>query len=180
MSQQTVKEAVSKTLEAIQQNPKSALIKYSADTYWERDVRCISKVRHFDPVVIDEPAAFGGDDTAQSPGDLILTALGGCQEIMYSALASVMDIPLESCSVKLSGTLDLHGLMGLGAEKDIPPGFLDISFETYIESPASEQQLQDLADAVEKQCPIMDTLQRSIPVGGRIFINDSTTPYIAG
>lgn len=176
MSQATIKEAVSKTLDAIQGNPQAAILKYEADTYWERDMRCISKVRHFEPVVIDEPAGFGGDDTAQSPGDLVLTALGGCQEIMYAALASVMDIKLDACSVKVNGTLNLFGLMGLGEEHNVPPGFIDLSFETRIKSPASEEQLKELARAVEKQCPILDTLQRSIKVDGEVFINESTIP----
>ena len=136
-------------------------------------MHCTSSVRNLPPVPIDEPAAFGGSDAAQSPGDLILTALGSCQGIMYAALASAMDIELTSLKVKLSGNLDLHGLFGMGTDKGIPPGFQDITFESIIESPASEDEIKKLVDAVEAQCPILDTLVRSITVNGSATINGS-------
>ncbi|MGH8670959.1 MAG: OsmC family protein [Burkholderiales bacterium] len=174
MAQTDIKQAVAKLGEAIQQNPNNAKLVYKADVNWDGDVRCTSKVRNLPTVVIDEPAAFGGGDTAQSPADLILTSLGSCQEIMYAALASAMDIPLDELKVELKGNLDLHGLFGMGADKGIPPGFQDISYHVKIKSPASEEQLKRLVDAVEKQCPILDTLTRAIKVTGKATINGAT------
>ena len=174
MSQATVKQAVGSLGAAIAENPKAAQLRYRAEVVWNGDVHCTSTVRNLPPVPVDEPAAFGGDDSAQSPGDLILTALGTCQGIMYAALASSMDIELTSVTIKLSGNLDLHGLFGMGADKGIPPGFQDISFESIIESPANDEQLKQLVDAVEAQCPILDTLVRSISVTGFATINGET------
>ena len=110
MSQETVKTAVDSLAAAITDNPKSAQLKYRAEVTWDGDVHCTSRVRNLPAVPVDEPAAFGGGDAAQSPGDLILTALGTCQGIMYAALASAMGIELRSYKVKLEGNLDLHGL----------------------------------------------------------------------
>ncbi len=171
MSQATVKEAVDNLAAAITENPNSARLKYRADVVWDGDVHCTSTVRNLPPVPVDEPEAFGGADSAQSPGDLILTALGTCQGIMYAALASAMGIELTSYRVKLEGNLDLHGLFGMGKDKGIPPGFQDLSYESIIESPASDEEIQALVDAVEAQCPILDTLTRSIPVTGTATIN---------
>ena len=171
MSQATVKEAVDNLAAAITENPKNAQLKYHADVVWDGDVHCTSTVRNLPPVPVDEPAAFGGDDAAQSPGDLILTALGTCQGIMYAALASAMGIELTSYRIKLNGNLDLHGLFGMGKDKGIPPGFQDISYESIIESPASDEEIKALVDAVEAQCPILDTLSRPIPVTGSATIN---------
>ena len=47
----------------------------------------------------------------------------------------------------------------------------ELSFESIIESPASEEELKQLVDAVEAQCPILDTLVRSITVTGTATIN---------
>lgn len=171
MSQATVKTAVDGLAEAITNNPNTAKLRYHAEVVWDGDVHCTSTVRDLPPIPVDEPAAFGGGDAAQSPGDLILTALGTCQGIMYAALASAMGIELTSYKVKLSGNLDLHGLFGMGADKGIPPGFQDLSFESIIESPASEEEIKALVDAVEAQCPILDTLVRSIPISGTATIN---------
>ena len=171
MSQQTVKEAVSKTAQMVADNHNNGKLVYKADTKWEGDVKCSARIRNFEPLIIDEPAAFGGGDTAVSPADLILAALGSCQEIMYSALASTMDIPLEAVSVKLKGNLDLRGLLGTGEADGIPPGFQDISYETTLKSSADEETLKGLVAAVEKQCPILDTLQRPINVSGQVTFN---------
>src|SRR5688500_7794499 len=126
MSQQTVKLAVEKMLEDVQADSKNARLTYKANVKWDGDVRCISKVGQFPALTIDEPPAFGGGDSAQSPADLILSALGGCQLIMYAALASYMDIQLDELEMKLAGNLDLRGLLGLGEEDGIPPGFQGI------------------------------------------------------
>jgi len=171
MSQATVKKAVDSLADAITSNPKTARLRYKAEVVWDGDVHCTSTVRNLPPVPVDEPEAFGGCDAAQSPGDLILTALGTCQGIMYAALASAMEIELTSLKIKLSGNLDLHGLFGMGKDQGIPPGFQDISFESIIESPASEEDIKALVDAVEAQCPILDTLVRPIPVSGSATIN---------
>ena len=116
MSQQTVKEAVLATVETIENDTATAKVQYKAQTQWEEDVRCTARVRDFEPMVIDEPAAFGGGDSAMSPADVILVALGTCQEIMYVALASTMDIPLDEVKGDVSADLDLSGLAGMDPE----------------------------------------------------------------
>ncbi len=179
MAQADIKNAVSQVFASVQSDPGTAKLVYKADTQWEEDVRCTANVRNFDPLVIDEPPTFGGGDTGMSPVELALAALGSCQEIMYVALGSMMDIPLDSVKVKLTGHLDLHGLLGLGADKNIPPGFHKIQYETRIESSAGEEDLKRLVDAVESQCPLLDMLQRPVDVSGKAIINDKTE-YVAG
>src|ERR1051326_4127145 len=149
MSQQTVKKAVEEMLQAVEKNPRNAALTDKANVTWEGDVLFSSKVAGFPVLKVDEPPAFGGGNSAQGPADLILSALGACQGIMYSALASYMDIQLDELEVKLSGDLDLRGLLGLGAESGIPPGFQNIKFETKLKSPASPERLRELVDAVE-------------------------------
>jgi len=178
MSQQTVKEAVLATVEAIQNDAAVAKVQYKAKTQWEEDVRCTATVRDFEPMVIDEPAAFGGGDSAMSPADVVLVALGTCQEIMYVALASTMDIQLDEVKVEVNADLDLQGLMGLDPE--VPPGLLEMSYEVRIKSPASEEELKRLVDTVENQCPLLDTLTRSVKVTGKVNFNDSVDYVGAG
>ena len=154
------------------------MVQYSAQTQWEEDVRCTAKVRDFDTVVIDEPAAFGGGDAAMSPADVVLVALGTCQEIMYAALASTMDIQLDECKVDLTADLDLKGLMGL--DTDVPPGLLSMDYQVHLKSPASDEALKELVDVVERQCPLLDTLTRDIKVTGKVNINDKVDYVGAG
>ena len=171
MAQADIKKAVVKMIEAVAAEPKNGQIKYRVNTQWEGDVLCSANIRKFPALTIDEPAAFGGGDTGPSPVEIVLAALGTCQEIMYSALASVMDIPLEECKVTLTGDLDVRGLLGMGADAGIPPGFTEISYETRIKSSADKSQLEVLVAAVENQCPVLDMLLRNMKVTGHAYLN---------
>jgi putative redox protein len=178
MSQQSVKEAIQETAAAVEADASAGMVKYRATTKWEEDVRCTANVRDFETMTIDEPAAFGGGDSAMSPADVVLVALGTCQEIMYAALASAMDIQLDECTVEVTADLDLKGLMGL--DEDVPPGLLAMDYHVHLKSPASDEALKNLIDVVERQCPLLDILTRGIKVSGKVNINDRVEYVGAG
>jgi uncharacterized OsmC-like protein len=171
MSQEALKEALSKTAQGIQANPVMSRVVFEAQTALVEDVRCTGKVRNFAPIVVDEPPELGGGDKGVNPAELVLVALGACQEIMYSALASMMGIKLDEVKVDLKGTLDLKGLFGM--DPNIPPGYQKITYETTLKSPAPKEELDKLVEAVERHCPILDTLVRPIEVTGRVTINSA-------
>lgn len=169
MAQSDVKAAVMKSIEAIQANPMLSTVLYKASTQWQEDVRCSATVRDFAPMIIDEPPELAGKNAGPSPVELILIALGTCQEIVYSAYASVMDIELKSVKVDVKGKLDLKGLFGL--DKSVPAGYKSISFETYIESSADEESIRALIETVEAHCPVMDILARPMSISGVAKLN---------
>lgn len=169
MSQATVKAALMQAIAGIQSNPGAGKVVFRADTQLEEDVRCSAKVRDFAPIIVDEPPDLGGADAAANPVELLLVALGTCQEIMYSAYASVMGVQLNSVKVNLRGYLDLRGLFGMDAA--IPPGYQKIIFETTVDSPADMETLRKLVETVEKHCPVLNTLVRAIEVSGQVTLN---------
>lgn len=169
MSQEKLKAALVQTIEGLKANPEASKVVFRADTQLEEDVRCTATVRDFPPMTIDEPPELGGANAGMNPVELVLVALGTCQEIMYAAYASVMDIPLESVSVNIKGYLDLKGLFGMS--EDIPAGYNEVRFETNIVSTGSAEQIRQLAHTVETHCPVLDTLMRAIPVTGSVTHN---------
>lgn len=168
MSQADVKTALLKTIERIKSHPEFSNVVFRADTEWLNDVCCSATIRDFEPIIVDEPQELGGQDSAVNPVELVLAALGTCQEIMYSAYASVMGVPLDEVTVKVRGYLDLQGLLGL--DPNVPPGYQRIEFQTDIESSASEEELQKLIDSVETHCPVLDILQRAQQVSGSVHV----------
>lgn len=170
MSQEALKAALLNTIGNIKENPASANVVFRASTRLVEGVRCSASVRNFPELTVDEPPELGGRDAGINPVELVLAALGTCQEIMYSAYASVMDIPLDSVKVELKGYLDLHGLFGM---TDAPAGYKNIRFETKIESSADPEKIQQLIETVESHCPVLDTLIRSIDVSGTASLNGS-------
>lgn len=169
MGQEDVKAAVMKSIEAIKENPKAANVFFKANTELVEDVRCSAQVGTFSPMVIDERPELGGKNAGPNPVELLLVALGTCQEIMYSAYASVMDIHLDSVKVDLKGDINLNGMLGL--DENTPGGFTKITFNTNIESNADEETLLNLIEAVEKHCPVMDTILREITISGSASVN---------
>ncbi len=146
--------------------------KYRVHSHWEGGVLCKAQIRkEGHKLLVDEPPAFGGTDLGASPVELVLVALGTCQQIMFSALASIRGIPLEECDVKLTANLDVRGLLGIEGDSMAYPGFSEIEYETNIKSSASRKKLEALVDAVENQCPVMDMLTRNVKVAGSTSIN---------
>lgn len=174
MSQQALKEALTKTVAGIQQNPILSRVVFEAETALVEGVRCTGKVRNFAPIIVDEPPELGGQDKGANPVELLLVALGSCQEIMYAAMASMMGIKLDEVKVSLKGSLDLKGLFGM--DPAIPPGYQKITYETILKSSAPEEELHKLIDAVETHCPVLDTLVRPIEVTGKVTINGALVP----
>lgn len=168
MSQEAIKAALTKTMDAFGKNPGGAKLVFNARTRLEEGVRCSATVRNFEPMAIDEPPALGGKDSAMNPVELLLVALGTCQEIMYAAYASVMDIKLDSVAVDVKGYLDARGLFGMA---DVPPGYEKLRFETNINSPDDPAKIRQLVETVESHCPVLDTLTRSVEIAGQSYLN---------
>ena len=89
-----------------------------------------------------------------------------------------MDIQLDECKVDVTADLDLKGSMGM--DDEVPPGLLAMDYHVQLKSPASDEELKKLVDMVERQCPLLDTLTRSIEVTGKVNINNRVEYVGAG
>lgn len=167
----TVKVSINNMIEKSKQDPDFGKFKYYVNTKWEGGTLCKNQIRRAHKLLVDEPASFGGTDLSASPVELILVALGSCQQIMYSALASVRGIPIDECEVTLTANLNVRGLLGIDTGEQIHPGFSSINYETNISSKADEAKLKKLIHDVENQCPVMDMLTRNVTIEGNTFIN---------
>ena len=119
-------------------------------------------------LTVDEPKALGGADSGPNPVELILAALGSCQEITYRAYATVMGIPLENVAVSMEGDIDLRGFFGV--DESVRAGYEAIRGTVHIESSASEEQLQQLRSAVNAHCPVLDILTNPVPAEMKLEI----------
>lgn len=169
MSQEQLKTALLTAIEGIKADAGAAKVVFRANTEWVDTVRCKAVVRDFPEMTIDEPPELGGSDAGPNPVEIVLVALGACQEIMYAAYASVMGIQLTSVKCNLRGYLDMRGLFAL--DPDVPAGYQKIVYETVIESSASAEELSKLAHMVETHCPVLDTVQRPVEVSGKVIAN---------
>ena len=113
-------------------------------------------------LVVDEQAELGGGDAGPNPVELVLAALGTCQEITYRAYATALGIPLERVSVNLTGTIDLKGFFAV--DDTVRPGYQKVTGTVRLESTASDEQLEMLRNAVNAHCPVLDIIRNPVPV----------------
>lgn len=73
-----------------------------------------------------------------------------------------MGIQIDGISIELRGRQDLRGFMGV--DPSVPAGFVSIEGDVQVDSPASTEELLELQKVVDRHCPVLDDLVRSVPV----------------
>lgn len=145
----------------LRSTPDSALASFQSVSQLGAGFRSDVSIRQH-TLVIDEPPALGGTDSGPNPIEMLLAALGACQEITYRAYATALAIPLESVSVRLTGNIDLRGFFGVNDA--VRAGYQNIHGEVHITSSASAADLARLKVAVDSHCPVLDMLSTPVPV----------------
>ena len=145
----------------LRDNPGAATVVFDANTRQLDGLLSEADIRDF-KIRIDEPATLGGTDRGPNPVELVLAALGACQEITYRLYADALGIPLNGISVTLAGRLDLRGFFA--ADEGVRPGFKDIHAKVTIDSPASADDIERLKATVDRHCPVLDILRNVTPV----------------
>ena len=163
-----LKQSLENLIDTVKKDPKAGQLEIEATTRWIGRLVCEGQVRDFPTIAVDEPELLGGTNTAPNPVEFLLVAFGTCQEIIYSAYATIMGVQLDGIEVKLKGDIDIQGMLGLDAT--VPPGYSSISYETRLTSPEPEERLVELQRAVEAHCPMLDVLTRPIDVHGELVI----------
>src|SRR5579885_166355 len=155
-----LKRIFTETQDTLRRNPQEAAATFAVATRQLAGLRSEAAIRDF-RLTLDEPPALGGGDAGPNPVELVLAALGACQEITYRLFAEALGIRLDHVSVKVEGRLDLRGF--LGVEDGVRPGFRDIRATVEIDSPASVEEIERLKAAVDRHCPVLDILRNVTP-----------------
>jgi putative redox protein len=140
---------------------------FAAYTRLEAGFRTLAQIRQFQ-LTVDEPAELGGTDAGPNPVELVLAALGTCQEIVYAAYAALLGVELRHVAVEVSGKLDPRGFFGVA---EVDPGFSEVSYTVQLESPTDPERVAALVRAVQEHCPVLDILKRPLLVTGSVALN---------
>jgi putative redox protein len=159
------------TVQAIQAALREAGVRgrarFSASTKLVKGYETSVSIRGFEQT-IDEPPSLGGTDLGPNPVEVILAAFGACQEIVYSTYATLLGVSIERLEIKVHGDLDPRGFFGVA---DVPAGFDSVSYEVSLESPSPADKVRELVRTVDQHCPVLDILQRPLPVHSRVELN---------
>ncbi|WP_188914435.1 OsmC family protein [Salinarimonas ramus] len=100
--------------------------------------------------------AAGGTGADLCSGDMLLEALVACAGVTLKAVATALEIPVRSGTVRAEGDLDFRGT--LGVDKEAPVGFRAIRLAFEVDADATDEQLQRLLTLTERYCVIFQTL----------------------
>ena len=156
-----LRELISETQNTFRLSPEKANATFKSSSNLTQGFRSEVSIRDH-RLTVDEPAALGGTDSGPNPVELVLAALGTCQEITYRAYATAMGIPLESVSVELEGDIDLRGFFAV--DEKVRSGYRNIRANVRIKSDASDADLQKLREVVNAHCPVLDIISNKVPV----------------
>jgi putative redox protein len=112
--------------------------------------------------VVDEPAALAGDDVAASPVEYALGALAACQVVVYRLYAQALGIQVDDVDVKAEGDLDARRLFGI--DESVRAGFGAVRLHVTISGPETAERYDELRQAVDAHCPVLDLFQNATPV----------------
>lgn len=100
--------------------------------------------------------ASGGDGSLLCSGDMLLEALVACAGVTLRAVATSLEIPIRSGTVRAEGDLDFRGT--LGVDKQAPVGFRAIRLTLDLDADADDEQLATLKKLTERYCVVFQTL----------------------
>jgi uncharacterized OsmC-like protein len=108
--------------------------------------------------ISDMPVNVGGDQTAPAPGLYVAGALGSCIAIMAKMWASKLDIPVKNIEIEVSYESDMSMLFGVN---DVPARWKSISYTAYVESNASEEDIQKVLELAHSHSHVRGDLEHA-------------------
>ena len=147
--------------ERIAANPANALLTYRVSGEGEGSVASVIRAgKH--SFFVDEPSALAGDDIASSPVEIALGALISCQIVVYRLYAQALGIQVDDISVTAEADLDARRLFGIA--ETVRAGFTDVRLAITITGPETDARYQELREAVDAHCPVLDIFANPTPV----------------
>ena len=101
---------------------------------------------------VDQPKAFGGDDTAATPPETLAFALGACVVSTARLLAMQQKLPIEKLAASVRTRLDFA--RALGEKTAARAGLTTLGVTLKISGPLSVAQKEALLRDVAGRCPL--------------------------
>lgn len=133
-------------------------------TVIEGQYRSLSYVGNHAAVVVDEPLHLFGQDTAPAPGEIVLSALGGCLAVGITAVATARNVKLSKLELFLEGDIGNPAAWGAGGAEKAPAdmGFQEIRVSVDVEGDATREELDKIVAHANFYSPVANTMRNPI------------------
>lgn len=163
------------TIDAVKKDPEVANFEFRSKTEWLNGGHCRTTFQNFygakqedtsrtTPLIIegDEPPVLLGENQGANAVEALLHALGSCFTTGFIYNAAARDIKVNSLSFDMKGKMDLHNFLGISDKKR--PGYENIEVKYHVDADASDEQIKELCEYVQKTSPILDMLRNPVKV----------------
>ncbi|SPE29317.1 OsmC-like protein [Burkholderiales bacterium] len=133
-------------------------------TVMQGQFRSWSFVGIHNPVVVDEPLHLFGENTVPAPGEIALSALGGCLGVGITAVATLRQVRLSKLELFLEGDIGNPAAWGAGGAEMQPlqMGFQQIRVTVVIEGDASRAELEAIVKHANYYSPVANTMRNPV------------------
>lgn len=122
---------------------------------------------------IDEPTELGGTNQFANPQEYLLAAFNGCIMVGYVVGCSMEGIELEELRIETEGDIDLRGFLGL--DKNVKPGYDEISYTVHIKGNGTSEQFQKVHETVCATSPNRFNVANAIRLNSEIVVEKSAS-----
>lgn len=122
-------------------------------------------------LTVDGPVQNGCPGEAPTPGELFLTAAAACGAEVLQVLARDANVPLESVTVTVRGTIDRERQPHAHVTV-----FTEVDLRLRLRGP-SPAQAADLVAGFQRKCPVYGSLAVA---SGRVEVHHETEPGAGG
>jgi len=111
---------------------------------------------------VDQPKAFGADDTAPTPPETLAFALGSCFVSTGRLLALQKKMNLKSIEAVVEGELDFARALGASQEKRA--GYSGLKVAVKLDADLSTAEKKAFLEEIRARCPMCDNLTVPTPI----------------
>ena len=148
-------------LRMVQKDPSRARFSFSTRTTWQGAAKTETTARGR-VIAADEPEAFGGQDSAADPVELLLAALASCVSIGLVTQAAKRGIDFEDFEIDVRGDLDLRGYLGL--DDSVRPGYENITYTVRVKTDAPAEVIEEMLRKSESTSPMFDNIRNGVGI----------------
>ena len=148
------------TAAALTAQPAEAQARFRVASRWQDGTRSSTTVSRLSvgsheiprafTIAADEPAEFGGGNTAPNPQELLLAALNACMLVGYACQAALAGLQIHRLELETEADLDLRGFLGV---EGVVPGCGLVRQTVHVEAEGTPKQWQEIHARVRATSP---------------------------
>lgn len=110
----------------------------------------------------DHPSVLCGEDMGPTPAEYLLHALAACLTAGIANIASARGVTLQSVECRITGDIDLQGILGLS--DSVRNGFQGIAAHFELKGDAPEETMRKIVNQAVARSAVFDVLTNGVPV----------------